>query len=95
MQYVFNPFIYFITGFHLVIFFTVRKSFALVGSLIENNSFAYLELCLSLLHILKRFQLSLPYIPTASKHMREASLPERLEWVAAVPSVDLKVVFSP
>jgi hypothetical protein len=31
-------------------------------------------------------------MPTPSKHMREASLPERLEWVAAVPSVDLKVV---
>jgi hypothetical protein len=76
-------------------FFTVHKSFFLVGSLIGNNSFAYLELYLSLSQILKRFQLSLPYMSTVSKQMREASLPEILEWVAAVPSVDLNVVFSP
>jgi hypothetical protein len=62
--------------------------------LIGINSFAYLELYLSLSQILKTFKLSLPRVEPAYVHEQEARLPERLEWVAAVPSVPLNVVFS-
>lgn len=63
--------------------------------LIVNFSFAYLELYLSLSQILKRFKLYLPYTLDFAVENREAMLPERLEWVAAVPSVELNVFFSP
>lgn len=60
--------------------------------LISCTSFAYLELYLSLSQILKTFRLTLPDSGT-SMLSREATLPERLEWVAAVPVVRLEVQF--
>lgn len=60
--------------------------------LISCTSFAYLELYLSVSQILKSFRLTLPDLGT-SMLSREARLPERLEWVAAVPVVPLEVQF--
>ena len=58
----------------------------------DPDSFAYLELYLSVSLILKSFHLDLPYTESHSIS-REASLPERLEWVAAVPIMPLEVCF--
>ena len=58
----------------------------------DPDSFAYLELYLSVSLILKSFHLDLPYTESDSIS-REASLPERLEWVAAVPIMPLEVCF--
>ncbi|KAE9367930.1 cytochrome P450 [Stipitochalara longipes BDJ] len=55
--------------------------------------FAYFELYLSLSNILKNFQLTLPPTTVWPIKDREAKLPERLEWVAAVPTVDLDMQF--
>ncbi|KAF4634271.1 hypothetical protein G7Y89_g3832 [Cudoniella acicularis] len=49
--------------------------------------FAYLELYLSVSQILKKFHLNLPRTSTFSVQNREARLPQRLEWVAAVPRI--------
>ncbi|KAH6667890.1 benzoate 4-monooxygenase cytochrome p450 [Halenospora varia] len=54
--------------------------------------FAYLELYLSVSLILKSFYLGLPRTGLHPPST-EASLPERLEWVAAVPIVPLEVCF--
>ncbi|OBU01046.1 hypothetical protein VE01_00916 [Pseudogymnoascus verrucosus] len=64
-----------------------KGSFVCIGA-----HFAYLELYLSLSQILKSFRLTLPDSGT-SMLSREATLPERLEWVAAVPVVRLEVQF--
>ncbi|KAL3424209.1 cytochrome P450 [Phlyctema vagabunda] len=53
--------------------------------------FSYLELYVGVSRILKNFQLSLPHSPFTSS--TTAVLPTRLEWVAAVPLVDMKVCF--
>jgi hypothetical protein len=60
-----------------------------------NYSFAYFELFLSLSKILQNFQITLPPTPAWPVIPREARLPERLEWVAAVPTVDLNVLIFP
>ncbi|PMD40842.1 benzoate 4-monooxygenase cytochrome p450 [Hyaloscypha variabilis F] len=57
--------------------------------------FAYFELFLSLSKILQNFQVTLPPTPAWPVIPREARLPERLEWVAAVPTVDLNVLYFP
>ena len=54
-----------------------------------ENSFANFELLISVAHILKEFKVTL----LTHGGEREAFLPERLEWVAAVPSVNLDVCF--
>lgn len=61
---------------------------------IDSLSFATYELLLSLSEILRNFHLSLPHVELAHYvPIREAVLPERLEWVAAVPNVELNVCF--
>ncbi|OBT89133.1 hypothetical protein VE02_01683 [Pseudogymnoascus sp. 03VT05] len=64
-----------------------KGSFVCIGA-----HFAYLELYLSLSQILKSFRLMLPGSGT-SMLSREARLPERLEWVAAVPVFRFEVQF--
>lgn len=56
------------------------------------NSFAYYELYLSVSEILKYFRVVLPsagaFMPS-----KEAKLPDRLEWVAAVPVSEMLLQF--
>ncbi|KGO39998.1 Cytochrome P450 [Penicillium expansum] len=58
-----------------------------------GNHFAYLELYLSVSQILKKYRIQQPEESTINVDV-EATLPPRLEWVAAVPTGKLQVVVS-
>ncbi|KAH8594050.1 benzoate 4-monooxygenase cytochrome p450 [Bisporella sp. PMI_857] len=57
--------------------------------------FSYLELYLSVSLILRSFKILLPSWGNSFAASREAILPDRLEWVAAVPTIPLDVQLLP
>ena len=64
----------------------------LAWNVLIRHSFAYLELYLSVSQILRNFHLRLPN-SGGSTESQQAVLPERLEWVAAIPVAPMDIVF--
>lgn len=61
------------------------------------NSFAYLELYLSVSQIIQHFQITSHYATTcvSGSGFEPIRLPSRKEWVAAVPSEKLEIILDP